>query len=43
LRTRVRPSASLLLGTLYHSPNLAPIHGSLAVTYRTHAGGHVPS
>jgi len=32
------PSASLLLGTLYHSPNLAPLQGSLAVTYRTHAG-----
>ncbi len=32
------PSASLLLGTLYHSPNLSPLQGSLAVTYRAHNG-----
>lgn len=32
------PSASLLLGTLYHSPNLSPLQGSLAVTYRDHQG-----
>jgi hypothetical protein len=32
------PSASLLLGILYHSPNLSPFQSSLALTYRTHSG-----
>jgi hypothetical protein len=32
------PSASLLLGTLYHSPNLAPFQATLALTYRNHHG-----
>jgi len=32
------PSASLLLGTLYHSPNLAPFQASLALTYRDRQG-----
>lgn len=32
------PSASLLLGTLYHSPNLSPFQATLALTYRTRQG-----
>lgn len=32
------PSASLLLGTLYHSPNLSPLQASVALTYRDHQG-----
>ncbi|HXW75901.1 MAG TPA: TonB-dependent receptor [Candidatus Eremiobacteraceae bacterium] len=32
------PSASLLLGLLYHSPNLSPFQGSLALTDRTRNG-----
>lgn len=32
------PSASLLLGILYHSPNLSPFQSSLALTFRTHSG-----
>ena len=32
------PSASLLLGTLYHSPNLAPLQASIALTEQTRRG-----
>ena len=32
------PTASLQLGKLYHSPNLAPFQATLALTYRTENG-----
>ena len=32
------PTASLQLGEVYHSPNLAPLQGTIAATYRTNWG-----
>ena len=32
------PTASLQLGELYHSPNLAPLQSSLGLTYKMHDG-----